>query len=532
MKKILLAITVAGLLAVAAVIGNAMEPARKLVATEQLIENFYVDDVDTAAIVEEAIKSMLKELDPHSVYTDAEETKQMLEPLEGNFSGIGIQFQMIEDTLCVMQTIAGGPSELVGILPGDRILSAGDSVISGVKRQNPSVMKILRGPKGTRVDLKVLRGDEIIDFVVSRDDIPIYSVDAAYMVNPEIGYIRLTRFAEESPDEVRKAIFDLKSKGMTSLILDLEDNSGGYLGSACTIAQMFLPHGDTIVSTRGKHAAPVTYTVRTNRPIFTGPLAVMVNQYSASASEILAGAIQDNDRGVIVGRRTYGKGLVQRPFPFPDGSMVKLTTSRYYTPAGRCIQKPYVKGDDDNYRHDMINRYDHGELFHIDSIHIDEKERYRTLRSGRTVYGGGGIMPDRFVGIDTTAFTKYYRDLQAKNVFNKFVLAYLDENRHRLLEEYPGAELFISEFEVTPDMIERMAAIGERDGVKRDDGQLTTSMEFIKPVLKGLIGRNLYDQDIYWEIVNTTDPVFSEAVYILTHPTLYDDILAGRVNIK
>ena len=354
--------------------GFVLSPDRKLLMAEQLIERFYVDTVNANKMVEEAIVAMLKTLDPHSTYSDPDETKELTTPLEGIFSGIGVQFNMLSDTLFVIQTTAGGPSEKVGILPGDRIVQAGDSVIAGRKLPNSRIIKILRGPKGSEVTLKVLRkgSAEPILFNVTRDDIPIYSVDAAYMATPTTGYIRISRFAEATDKKFAQAVEKLKKEGMTDLIVDLEDNTGGYLQAATNLASHFLDKGDLVVYTESPKIPGAEFRVDKRGDLRDGKVVVMVNQYSASASEILAGALQDNDRGLIVGRRTFGKGLVQRPFPFPDGSMIRLTTAKYHTPTGRCIQKPYTSGDDENYRKDILHRYEAGDLSSADSIHMPD----------------------------------------------------------------------------------------------------------------------------------------------------------------
>lgn len=507
---------------------QSISPDRKLAVTEKIIETFYVGDIDTTKVVEDAIKAMLKTLDPHSVYSTADETKELNEPLQGNFSGIGIQFQMLNDTLYVIQTISGGPSERVGILAGDRILSSNDSLISGVNRKNSSVMKLLRGPKGTPVDLLVKRGkdSEPISFRVIRDDIPIYSVDAGYMIDPQTGYIRVSRFAETTPKEVAEALAKLKKQGMTSLIIDLEDNGGGYLNAATEMAEMFLPKGSLIVYTDGERTQPAHFYSE-KQPLFTGPLVVLVNQYSASASEIFSGAVQDNDRGVVVGRRTFGKGLVQRPFPFPDGSMIRLTIARYHTPSGRCIQKPYKAGDDEDYSLDLLNRYKAGEYSSVDSIHFDETLKYKTLKNGRTVFGGGGIMPDRFVAIDTTGYSNYYRDLMAKGIFNRYSVEYVDANRSKLRDKYKVVENFIDGFEVTPAMLDELTAMGEAEGVARNDEGFATSSKHIGDVVKALIGRDLYEQDAFYRINNVNNPVFIEGLEIISNPELYESLLKG-----
>lgn len=494
-----------------------IEPVQKLGFAESIIERFYVDDVNADSIVEQGIIAMLKTLDPHSAYSTTEEAKELNEPLEGKFSGIGIQFNMSTDTVYVVQTISGGPSEKVGIRPGDRIIAADDSVIAGKKLPNSKIIKVLRGPKGSEVRLKVKRGKdpELIDFVVTRDDIPLNSVDAYYMVTPEIGYVSLTRFAEDSANEVAEAIKKLKKQGMTKLILDLQDNGGGYLGSAVELASLFLNRGDKVVYTEGRTTSPVHYDVESSTPLFDGDLVVLVNQYSASASEITAGALQDNDRAVIVGRRTFGKGLVQRPFPFPDGSMIRLTVSRYHTPTGRMIQKHYEKGKGEEYQLDMLQRYESGELWSADSIRFDESQKFQTLKKKRTVYGGGGIMPDVFVPLDTTYNSKYYRDLIAKNVLNPYVLNYIDDNRESLLAKYPTQDAFFDGFVLSQEMLDGLIAKGSEEEVTFDQGQFDRSRPLIEAVIRGLLVRDLYEDGVYTRSTNPLNPIFVEGVRIL-----------------
>jgi len=505
-----------------------MPAYQKLGYAERIIESFYVDSVASDKLVEEAIVSMLHTLDPHSTYSDPEETKELTTPLDGNFSGIGVQFQMIKDTLQVIQTTAGGPSEKVGILPGDRILQAGDSVISGAKSPNSRILKILRGPKGTQVELKVLRRgvDRPLTFNVTRDDIPIYSVDASYMADPATGYIRISRFAESTPEEVEKALRSLKKQGMKNLLIDLEDNGGGYLGAAHSLSSMFLEKGDTVVYTASPKMGDKYYTVRSRGDFpADGRVVVMANQYSASASEILSGALQDNDRGVIVGRRTFGKGLVQRPFPFPDGSMIRLTVARYHTPSGRCIQKPYADGDDDAYRMDMVNRYKSGELSSADSISLPDSLRYSTLRLGRAVYGGGGIMPDEFVPLDTTFYTDYYRDLVAKGAISDYTLQYVDENRQALKKKYKTEKAYLEQFEVTPEIMQGLIDTGVKNGVELNQEQYETSREYLAAIVKGLVGRDLFDQSTYFKVMNPHNNIFSTAVEIINDPQRYAGFL-------
>ncbi len=468
---------------------------------------------------------MLKKLDPHSTYTNAEETRELTEPLQGNFSGIGIQFNMLTDTLYVIQTVAGGPSEKVGILPGDRIIYAQDSLIAGVKKKNSEIMKLLRGPKGSTARVRVMRKGvtDLIDFNIVRDDIPIYSVDAAYMATPEVGYIRISRFAESTAKEVSQALKRLKKEGMKNLIIDLEDNGGGYLNAATDIADMFLRRGDLVVFTKGDKSRLSQYTTTSNGKYTDGRLVVMVNQYSASASEILAGAVQDQDRGVIVGRRSFGKGLVQRPFPFPDGSMIRLTVARYYTPSGRCIQKPY--SDDDDYYSDIIERYRHGEFSSADSVHLPDSLRYYTVRNMRPVYGGGGIMPDRFVPIDTTFYSDYYRDLVAKGTVYKFATSYIDQNRNALKKQFPTETSFVRDFSVSDEMIEQLKKAGQADGVELNEEQFAVSEPTIRRVIKALIGRDLFEQSTYFRISNDGNPVYREALQIISDPEAYNRLL-------
>ena len=510
--------------------GFVLSPDRKLLMAEQLIERFYVDTVNANKMVEEAIVAMLKTLDPHSTYSDPDETKELTTPLEGIFSGIGVQFNMLSDTLFVIQTTAGGPSEKVGILPGDRIVQAGDSVIAGRKLPNSRIIKILRGPKGSEVTLKVLRkgSAEPILFNVTRDDIPIYSVDAAYMATPTTGYIRISRFAEATDKEFAQAVEKLKKEGMTDLIVDLEDNTGGYLQAALNLASHFLDKGDLVVYTESPKIPGAEFRVDKRGDLRDGKVVVMVNQYSASASEILAGALQDNDRGLIVGRRTFGKGLVQRPFPFPDGSMIRLTTAKYHTPTGRCIQKPYTSGDDENYRKDILHRYEAGEFSSADSIHMPDSLRFETLKNHRPVYGGGGIMPDVFVPIDTTAFTTYYRDLVAKGIINKYAITYVDRNRKTLNRDYPTEVKFVKDFAVGDSMLQEIVAMGDRDSVKYNQEMFDRSKAMMATIVKGIIGRDLFEQSTYFKIVNPAlSPTYRAALDLVADENRYRDLLKG-----
>jgi C-terminal peptidase (prc) len=533
MKKLL--ITLAGIaLATGTIFAGilfddySLSPAQKLNAARQVIEQFYVEDVDADTLTTEAIKAMLKTLDPHSAYTTAQETKEFTEPLEGKFSGIGVQFNMLEDTVYVIQTIAGGPCERVGILAGDRILAANDTVIAGKGLKNTAVMKHLRGPKGSVVTLRVKRGPEIIDFDVTRDDIPIYSVDETFMADPTTGYIRITRFAEETAKEVKEAIAKLKAKGMKNLILDVSDNGGGFLGAAFDLASEFLPAGTPVVSTSGRASRPTTYTTEGSGDFLDGRVVVIANQNSASASEILSGALQDNDRALIVGRRTFGKGLVQRPFPFPDGSMIRLTVSRYYTPSGRCIQKHYDKGKGEEYMLEILSRYDAGELWSADSIQRPDSLRYETLHNHRHVYGGGGIIPDVFVPADTSYYSTYYRDLVAKGLLNKTVINYVDANRAALKHKYPDSEVFDNDYEVPQELLDRLIAAGTEAKIEYNDGQWLRSEPVIRAIMKGLVGRDLYEDGSYYRPLSRLNKDFLEALSLINDSERYNSLLSGH----
>lgn len=500
----------------------------KLKYAQRSIEQWYVDEVNEDSLTTEAIIAMLKTLDPHSTYTDAEETKDLTQPLDGKFSGIGIQFSIVKDTVYVVQTTVGGPSERVGIRPGDRILYVNDTLFTHPKMVNSEVLKTLRGPKGTKVKLKIKRGDQLIDFNLKRDDIPIYSVDAVYMADPNTGYIRVTRFAESTPEEVAEAIKKLKSQGMKYLIIDLEDNGGGYLGAAHEMASQFLKPGDITVSTRGRNTPERVLSVSgRNRNDDIERVVVMVNQYSASASEIFAGAMQDHDRALVVGRRTFGKGLVQTPIPFPDGSMIRLTTARYYIPSGRLIQKEYAKGHTEEYQYDMLNRFKSGELFSKDSIRLDSTQVFYTLRNHRPVYGGGGIMPDVFVPVDTTKYSNYYRDLMAKGVINTFVLDYIDKNRAEIKAKYPTEDVFYKNFTVDRDLLDKLVAAGEKEGVPFNQEGFDTSRPVIEGIIKGLFARDIYDNGVYARAVNTLDPVFNEALRLINDGKRYNRLLGN-----
>ena len=499
-------------------IGNS-SPLRKLQLAEMAITNFYVDSVDEQKLTEDAIRGMLEKLDPHSTYTDAKETKAMNEPLQGDFEGIGVQFNMIEDTVVVLQPVVNGPSEKVGILAGDRIVSVNDTAIAGVKMARIDIMKRLRGKKGTKVKLGIVRRGVkgVLPFVVTRARIPVHTIYAAYMIRPGVGYVRLESFGMKTHDEFMNAVDSLQKNGMKSLILDLQDNGGGFLQSAVQIANEFLKDRDMIVYTEGRRSRRHNYQAIGNGRLQKIKVYVLVNELSASAAEIVTGAIQDNDRGTVIGRRTFGKGLVQRPLDLPDGSMIRLTIAHYYTPSGRCIQKPYRKGDLKDYEMDLENRLKHGELFHPDSIHFADSLKYYTLRDHRVVYGGGGIMPDVFVPLDTAAYTKYYLAMRRYNLFNDAVLRYVDKNRATLLDRYKRFDDFEKNFEVPAELIARVEAEAAKKKVTpKDEAERKATMDDLKFVLKCLIAYDVWDRNEYYTLVNRRNDVVKEALRQLT----------------
>ena len=496
-------------------------PLRKLQLAEMAITNFYVDSVNEQKLSEDAIRGMLKGLDPHSTYTDAKETKAMNEPLQGDFEGIGVQFNIIEDTLVVIQPIVNGPSQKVGILSGDRIVSVNDSTIAGTKISRVDIMKRLRGKKGTKVKLGIVRRgvNGILTFVVTRDKIPVHTLNAAYMIRPGVGYICLESFGMKTHKEFMDAVKELEKQGMKSLILDLQDNGGGYLQAAVQIANEFLKDNEMIVYTEGRNVRRQNYKAIGNGRLQKMRVYVLVNEFTASAAEIVTGAIQDNDRGTVVGRRTFGKGLVQRPFDFPDGSMMRLTIAHYYTPSGRCIQKPYKKGDLKDYEMDLEKRLKHGELTNPDSIHFDSSQKFYTLRNHRVVYGGGGIMPDYFVPLDTTKYTKYHRLLAAKNIIMNAYLKYVDANRTTLKGLYKSFDTFNKNYVVPQSLLDTIIAEGKKEKVEpKDKAELTATMPYIKVQLKALVARDLWDMNEYYRVWNEQSDIVNKAIKLCTAP--------------
>lgn len=506
---------------------KASVDARKLQLALFAITNLYVDTTSETKLVEDAIVGMLEKLDPHSTYMDPEETKQMNEPLQGNFDGIGIQFNVLTDTVYVIQVIPGGPSEKVGLMAGDRIIEVNDSLIAGVKMKTSDIMKRLRGPKGSEVRVKVKRGDrpELIEYRIVRGKIPVYSLDAAYMADKQTGYIKLNRFAASSANEFREALEKLRKTGMKNLILDLQGNGGGYLNIAIELADEFLEKQRLIVYTKGSKQ-PREEAHSTARGQFqNGRLVILVDESSASASEIVTGAIQDWDRGVVVGRRTFGKGLVQKPIPLPDGSMIRLTVSRYYTPTGRCIQKPYERGNLDAYHHDLIDRYNKGELMSADSIHFPDSMKYQTLVTGRTVYGGGGIMPDVFIPVDTTRYTDYHRKLVAAGVVNRVAMNYMDRHRVELTKKYPTFAAYKQSFQVDDELLNELTLMGQQDKIELVAEEFERSKALIALQVKALIARDLFDMAQYFQIINEDNPSYLKALEIINSKEHYNRLL-------
>ncbi|HPE87439.1 MAG TPA: S41 family peptidase [Bacteroidales bacterium] len=477
--------------------------ADKLSRGLSIIDYFYVEEVDSDELVEVAFLEMLKELDPHSVYMDPKSVREANEPLEGKFEGVGIQFQIYKDTILVVSPVTGGPSEALGILAGDKIITIDGEEAFGPKVTNEWVRDHLRGDKGTQVTIEIYRKgqNKLLEYTITRDKIPIYSIDAAYMADPLTGYIKLNRFSRSTMEEYVVAMQSLQSQGMENLILDLRNNSGGFLDVSIALADEFLQAGKLIVYTEGRRTPRRDAAATTAGRFENGKLIVLINEGSASASEIVSGAVQDWDRGLVIGRRSFGKGLVQRPFWLPDSSQIRLTIARYYTPTGRCIQKPYDDGVE-SYFKDLYRRRNHGELMHPDSIHFPDSLKY-TTPGGRIVYGGGGIMPDIFVPYDSTLYSDYYMNLWRKGTQNSFVTRYMETHRKKLESAYSSLDAFIRDFSIDDAFIHDFVEYAEEQGVKPDTDGLTQSKEIITTQIKALVARNLYGVSSYFQIVNT-----------------------------
>ncbi len=508
---------------------NDVETTRKLSTLLHLLNSFYVDTLNMPELTEKAIVLTLKELDPHSSYISKDEVDEANEPLEGSFEGVGLTFQLFKDTILVIAPIPGGPSDKVGIFAGDKIITVDGEDAYGEEINNKWVMDHLRGEKGTDVVVGIYRkgSNDLIDFKITRDKIPINSLDASFMLDEKTGYIKLSRFAKNSLDEFREALAGLKQEGMQSLVFDLRGNTGGYLGTAMSISDEFLPGGKEIVYTEGVHSPRQDLNSTSRGSFEKGKLVVLINEGSASASEIVSGAVQDWDRGVLVGRRTFGKGLVQRPFRLPDGSVVRLTIAKYYTPSGRCIQKPYEDGVEEYYK-DFANRFEHGEMMNADSISFPDSLKYETT-GGRTVYGGGGIMPDIFVPMDTTRSSDLISDLIRKGIYNGFVNEYLDDNRKSLIRQYEAFDRYQKDFDLSKvDFDEFLEKANEE--IEYEEEDLAKNIDFIKLQLKALIARNLYTTSAYYEVLWLEDNEIKKALEVLNEDIAYESF--GEVTEK
>lgn len=489
-------------------------PYRKINNLLDYIEEQYVDSINKKQLVEKTVTSMLKSLDPHSDYIPAEEFKQVNESLQGNFEGIGIEFNIYNDTIRVVTPIIGGPSDKLGIKAGDKIIKVDDKNVAGVNITNKEVFDKLRGEKGSVVVVTVLRSGvkKPIDFSITRDEIPLYSIDVSYMVKPTIGYIKISRFASTTFDEYLQAFNDLSKQGMKKLILDLRGNPGGFLKAAVDIADEFLMNGLQIVYTEGRANPKKIYKATTQGSFENNPLVILIDEGSASASEIVAGATQDNDRATIIGRRSFGKGLVQDQLDLPDGSAIRLTVARYYTPTGRCIQKPYDEGNE-AYYNEEIERYNDGEMMNADSTKLDKSKKYITP-GGKIVYGGGGIMPDIFVPLDTAKYTPYVNRAFYAGVINLFAFDYCDKHRIELIKDYT-ANKFVTAFTLNDNVMNEFFIYAKNKKVTGTETELEKSKTNLKQLLKALIGRNLYDKDAYYPIINSTDNSIKKAVEVL-----------------
>ena len=521
---------------------------RKLIYAQSAISQLYVDTVNINKMTEDAIRGMLKELDPHSNYTSAKDVEKLNEPLNGSFEGIGVQFNMNDDTLVVIQPVSGGPSEKVGIIAGDKIVTVNDTAIAGVKMSREEIMKRLRGPKDSKVKLGIIRNGVhgVQTFTVTRDKIPVYTIDAYYMIDSTTGYVRISSFGATTNEEFVRATEYLFKCGMKDLIIDLQGNGGGYLQAAVDLSNHFLDNNEMIVYTEGRTVGRREYHAKADK-LGIGKVVILVDGYTASASEILSGAIQDNDRGIIVGRRTFAKGLVQRPIDLPDGSLIRLTTAHYYSPVGRCFQKPYTKGDKKSYDMDMLDRLNSGELMSADSIHFPDSLKY-TTKGGRIVYGGGGIMPDVYVPLDTTTYTSLHRQLAAKSCITGTTLKWLEQNRKQLVKEYnidayhkahakwlkgksykiedirSGFERFKKTFKVPQSMMDMLLDKAKEEKIEYTDSMYQATLPQLKLQMKALVARDLWDMSEYYEIINPISEIYNQGLKAIKQEDLFENI--------
>ena len=499
---------------------NQLKRQNRVVASSKFdevlyyVNSMYVDSVEWQDVEDRAIVAMMDELDPHSQYISVEEFNAVNDPLLGSFEGIGVQFRIVEDTVAIVNTIKGGPSERVGIMAGDRIVYVNDSLIAGIKIQNDSVMRLLKGPKGTKVRVKnYRRGVEgLLDFTITRDLIPTYSVDIAYMLEPEVGYIKLSKFSATTYKEFMAAVKKLEAQGMKKLIFDLRGNSGGFLSAAVDIVDEFLPKGSLVVFTEGKTHPRSTYNARRKGRLENLPVAVLIDGESASASEIVAGALQDNDRGTIIGRRSFGKGLVQEQFMLHDNSAIRLTVARYYTPTGRCIQKPF-DGSKEDYLLESYDRYQNGELFSADSIHFADSLKYTTPK-GKTVYGGGGIMPDVYVPLIDDSTEYYFNRIVNLGILYQYAFDYCDKHRNELVK-YKTVDDFDRSFRVNDAMFNELVQQAEKKGIKGDAKQRQVARKESDILLKAYIARDLFDEEGFYPLYRPMDDILQKALEVL-----------------
>jgi carboxyl-terminal processing protease len=491
---------------------NETQAGKKLESIIGLIETAYVDSVNSQEIVEKSIPGILENLDPHSTYIPAREMQGVEEEMQGNFSGIGVQFSIQSDTIMIVDVISGGPSSKLGILAGDRIVQVNDTVVAGTGIQNEQVLKLLRGKKGTRVKVTIQRKGfrNLLDFDITRGEIPIYSVDVSYMIDEVTGFIKVSRFAEQTYHEFTEAMKKLDKAGATKIIVDLRGNPGGYLAAVIRMVNDFLEKGEPILFTQGNSQPKKVYTANSRNAWADKSLYLLIDEFSASASEIFAGAIQDNDRGIVVGRRSFGKGLVQEQIPFADGSAIRLTVARYYTPSGRSIQKSYEEGNE-KYFEDLFSRMEHGEFSSSDSIHFADSLKYQT-KKGRTVYGGGGIMPDYFVPADTTGRSAWFEKLFQKQLVYQFGFQYADEHRETLLKQ--GSALEIANYLDQEKILEQFVRYASSQGVPADQWGLQRSGLIISTQLKAYIARNILGEEGFYPIIQQIDKTLLKAIEI------------------